>query len=78
MAVECGVRTVVRMLQRTCGEPADGVLGVHTLQALQSMPAVLLVARFNGERLAYLADLYNWPAHGRAWARRIAANLKAA
>jgi lysozyme family protein len=78
MSVECGVRTVIRMLQRACGEPADGVLGAQTLQALQSMPPALLVARFNGERLAYLAELHSWPAHGRAWARRIAASLKAA
>lgn len=75
MAVNSGVKPAVKTLQRACGETADGVLGPLTLQAVQSIPPLRLVARFNGARLLYMADAHTWPAHGRGWARRIALNL---
>lgn len=78
MAVNSGVRTAIKMLQRAVSETDDGVIGPRTLQAIQSMPAPRLVARFNGLRLEFMAGLTTWPAFGRGWARRIAANLKAA
>jgi lysozyme family protein len=75
MAVNAGVRAAVKALQRAVGETVDGALGPLTLQAVQSMQPARLVARFNGARLAMLADDVNWPAFGRGWARRIADNL---
>lgn len=75
MAVNSGVKAAVRTLQRAVGETEDGVLGPLTIQAAQSMPAARIVARFNGARLAFMADLSTWPAFGRGWARRIASNL---
>lgn len=75
MAVNSGVRAAVLNLQRTVGAVEDGILGPRTLQAVNSMPAPRLVARFNGHRLVMLASLSTWPAFGRGWARRIAANL---
>lgn len=75
MAVNSGVRAAVKTLQRAVGATPDGVLGPRTLQAVQSMPAARLVARFNGSRLLYVTDAPTWSAHGRGWARRIAANL---
>ena len=75
MAVNSGVHPAIRALQRACGEHEDGVLGPRTLQAVQSMPDSRIVARFNGARLAQMADLPQWPAFGRGWARRIAENL---
>jgi lysozyme family protein len=75
MAVNAGVKTAIRCLQRSAGETADGILGPRTLQAVQSMPAPRLVARFNGQRLQALTDLATWPTFGKGWARRVAANL---
>lgn len=75
MAVNSGVKTAIKTLQRAVGAVPDGVLGPHTLQAIQSMPALRLIARFNGQRLALMADLASWPAFGRGWAKRIATNL---
>ena len=74
-AVNSGVRTAARLLQRAVRETEDGIIGPRTLQAAQSMPAPRLVARFNGARLEFMASLSTWPAFGRGWARRIAANL---
>jgi lysozyme family protein len=76
MAVNSGVRAAIKALQKAAGENVDGVLGPLTLLAVQSMPAPRLVARFNGARLALMADLPQWPSFGRGWARRIAANLE--
>lgn len=74
-AVNQGVSKAIRMLQHAVHETEDGVLGPHTLLAVQSMPAARIVARFNGARLLFLADCRTWPADGRGWARRIATNL---
>jgi lysozyme family protein len=75
LAVNSGVKTSIKMLQRATGETQDGILGPLTLQAAQSMPAARLRARLNGHRLAMMADLPTWPSFGRGWARRIASNL---
>lgn len=75
MAVNSGVKTAIRTLQRAVGTEPDGVLGPVTLQAIQSMHAARLVARFNGHRLQFMSSLSTWPAFGRGWANRIAKNL---
>jgi lysozyme family protein len=78
MAVNSGVKSAVRTLQQAVGETQDGVLGPLTLQAVQSMHAARLTARFNGARLKYMASLHTWPAFSRGWANRIAENLLSA
>ena len=78
MAVNSGVKAAIRLLQEASGADVDGVLGPRTIMAVQSMPATRLLARFNGCRLDFMAGLPTWPSFGRGWARRIAANLKAA
>jgi lysozyme family protein len=76
VAVNAGPRRAVQMLQRAVGAVEDGILGPRTLQALGSMPPARVLARFNGHRLEHLASLPTWPAFGRGWARRVAANLQ--
>lgn len=78
MAVNAGVRQAVKALQLAAGVTQDGIIGPQTLQALGQFPGGVLVARFNGARLAHLASLPTWPAFGRGWAHRIALNLLAA
>lgn len=75
VAVNSGVGTAVKMLQRAAFAEADGILGPRTRLAIKSMNPLLLFARINGARLAYMADLPTWPAFGRGWAKRIASNL---
>lgn len=75
MAVNSGVKTAIRTLQRTVGVDDDGILGPVTLQAVASMPALRVVARFNGHRLQFMSSLSTWQAFGRGWANRIAKNL---
>lgn len=78
MAVNSGAVTAIKTLQRAVGATPDGILGPKTLQAINSMPAPRLVARLNGHRLEFMADLKVWPTFSRGWAKRIAANLKEA
>ena len=74
-AVNSGVDTAIRMLQLSVGETQDGIVGPKTLQAIRSTSPARVTARFNGARLAMMADLPSWPRFGRGWARRIADNL---
>lgn len=78
MAVNSGVKTAIQTLQKALGVSPDGVLGPISLRAVQQADAYRLKAAFNGERLELMTDLSNWPAHGKGWARRIAANLRRA
>lgn len=75
MAVNSGPRAAILLLQEVVGETRDGVLGPLTIQAVQTMPAARLTARFNGARLLFMTTLPTWPAFGKGWARRIASNL---
>ena len=75
MAVNSGVTAAIKTVQRAVAATPDGKLGPLTLQAIQSMPPARFVARFNGQRLAYMAGLSHWPAFSRGWALRIADNL---
>lgn len=72
MAVNSGVKTAIRLVQKAIDETVDGSLGPRTLTAIQTMPPARLIARFNGQRLAFYAALSTWPAFGRGWAMRVA------
>lgn len=65
-------KTAICMLQRAVGEQDDGVLGPHTLQALQSMDPMRLLCRFLGFRGLYNVDCPTWGVHGKGWTRRVA------
>lgn len=75
-AVNSGVKRAVLTLQRLTGETPDGVIGPRTLQAIQSIPATRLAARFYGVRLEFMAGLPTWDRFGEGWARRIATELQ--
>lgn len=77
MAVNSGVRRAVMTLQRSIGARTDGVMGPVTMTVLNSLPSAVVVAKFNGARLEFMAELPTWPAFGRGWAKRIASNLMA-
>jgi len=75
LAVNSGVRTAIRLLQRAAGASVDGLLGPQTLQAAAAMPAPRLVARLTAHRLHMMTDLASWNDYGRGWVRRVATNL---
>lgn len=75
-AVNSGVETAKRQLQRALGVAEDGVIGPITLKAINALPESDLIMRLLAARLDYLTRLSTWPEYGGGWVRRIAQNLR--
>lgn len=75
-AVNSGPAQAARWLQIAVGAKADGIIGPATLAAVRQLPAQAVRARLSGARLDFMTNLPTWPAFGKGWARRIAANLR--
>lgn len=75
-AVNSGIQTALRKLQRAAGVADDGHVGPITRAALAAMSETDLILRFLAERLDFMTSLINWPSAGRGWARRIAKDLR--
>lgn len=73
-AVNSGPTQATKWLQRAVGATADGIIGPRTLAAARQADAGAL-ARYNGARLMFLADLPTWHTFGRGLVRRVASNL---
>jgi len=74
-AVNSGIGQAIRFLQRSVGVADDGNVGPLTMNAVKRLDAEVIAARFNGQRLDFMAKLSTWDTFGRGWARRVAANL---
>lgn len=75
-AVNSGIETSIRYLQRSLGVADDGHWGPVSAAAAKTVSESDVVLRLNGERLDFMTRLSNWPTAGRGWARRIANNLR--
>ena len=75
-AVNSGIQTAIRYLQRTVMVADDGFWGPISQAAADSMTETDMIMRLNAERLDFMTKLKNWPHHGKGWARRIANNLR--
>lgn len=76
-AVNSGPAQAARWLQRSLGVAADGVIGPQTLAAAHAQDVQALKLRILAQRLRFMADLANWPAFSRGWAKRIADLMEA-
>jgi len=77
-AVNSGCGQSIKFLQRAVNTDDDGIIGPATLKAVANIPAYIVSARFNGQRLDFMTRLKVWPVFGAGWARRIASNLQGA
>lgn len=75
-AVNSGIETAVRALQRALGVADDGWWGPASQAAADARSASDMIQLVLAERLDFMTRLKNWPQHGRGWARRIAQNLR--
>lgn len=75
-AVNSGIETAVRYLQRSLGVADDGHWGPRSQAAADETSESDMIMLLNAERLDYMTRLKNWPHHSRGWARRIAGNLR--
>src|SRR3990167_8090752 len=78
-AVNSGIETAIRYLQKSINVADDGYWGPISQAAIDKLSEpdisdtiMILLA----ERLDYMTRLSNWPHAGKGWARRIAKNLR--
>ncbi|HEY4292074.1 glycoside hydrolase family 108 protein [Luteibacter sp.] len=74
-AVNSGVRTASRALQRIVAVDPDGAIGPETLRAVSAFAAslglVMLCDAICEARMAYLRSLGTWPTFGKGWQARV-------
>lgn len=75
-AVNSGVQTALRALQRAVGVADDGIIGQHTKDAIAKMQDHDIVMRLIAERLIFMTNCQGWLTFGKGWARRIASELR--
>jgi lysozyme family protein len=75
-AVNHGQSAAASLLQRALGIKDDGAIGPATREAIAQSNKLDLALNFMAERFEFWADARTWPAHGRGWTRRGAANLR--
>ena len=69
-AVNMGVRTAIKLLQRALNLTEDGVMGHVTITAAQNAPPGLL-ENYGAERALRYAKNPNVATFGRGWFRRL-------
>jgi len=75
-AVNAGMGTAKRALQRAVGVAQDGRIGEITLGAVSAMPQADLVRRFCAQRIRFYASLSKYDTYGRGWMNRVAGMLE--
>ena len=75
-AINSGIETAVRHLQRAVGVADDGHWGPISRAAAQRQSESDTILRLNAERLEYMTRLSNWFPNSKGWARRVAGNLR--
>lgn len=74
-AVNSGIGTAIRYLQRALGVADDGYWGPITREAAMRSNEAAVIMRLSAYRLKFMTRLNNWPNASRGWSRRIADNL---
>lgn len=76
LAVNCGIQTAARMLQRAAGVADDGRIGPVTVAAINNLPVPVLLVRLIAEQLDFRRKLSTFKTFGAGWTARVADNLR--
>lgn len=76
IAVNSGIETAVRMLQRAAGVADDGHIGPVTVAAVKAKTVTDMLMLITAERLDFWRKLSTWPQFGKGWAGRAAQDLR--
>lgn len=74
-AINAGMGTAKRKLQKSIGMAEDGIIGPLTLKAIQKADLNDILMKFNAERLKHYTSLSTWPRYGKGWTLRVAQQL---
>ena len=75
-AVNHGIQTALRLLQRAAGVADDGHVGPVTVAAVKARHVNDVLMLYTAERLDFWRKLSTWPTFGKGWAGRAAENLR--
>ena len=72
-AVNNGTGRAIQWLQQAVGASVDGVLGAHTMAAIDARngSGAAVLAEFQAQRMRFMAGLPTWRTFGLGWARRL-------
>ena len=76
IAVNSGIETAVRLLQRAADVADDGHIGPVTVSAVKAKSVTDMLMRVIAERLDFWSRLSTWADFGKGWARRAAQDLR--
>ena len=74
-AINAGMSTAVRALQRAARVADDGSIGPMTLRAVRAMAVTDVLMRFTAQRLRFYTSLSTWGTYGKGWTNRVAGQL---
>jgi len=74
-AVNHGIETAVRLLQRAAGVADDGHIGPVTITAIRAKSVTDMLMLFIAYRIKFWTKLTTWDTFGRGWANRAADDL---
>jgi lysozyme family protein len=70
-AVNSGPGRAVKLAQYVLNQKVDGILGPHTLGAINRADAIELIEDYSQRRLDFLKSLQTWDVFGKGWGRRV-------
>lgn len=70
-AINSGPGRAAKWLQQTVGVTADGAIGPGTMKAVEAMPVLEIVDKYQQTRLEFLQALSTWATFGKGWGRRV-------
>lgn len=74
-AINAGMSTAVRALQRAVRVADDGSIGPMTLRAVRAMTVTDVLMRMTAQRLRFYTSLSTWQTYGKGWTNRVAGQL---
>ncbi|MES2942939.1 MAG: glycosyl hydrolase 108 family protein [Pseudomonadota bacterium] len=75
-AVNAGMSTAKRALQRVARVADDGQIGPLTIRAVRAMSTSDVIMRYNAQRLRYYTSLSTFGTFGKGWVNRVAGQLE--
>lgn len=75
MAVNMGVKTAIKVLQKALGTEPDGIIGPQTRAAIMNADQAKLLRRLYAHRLITYTSMSLWHLYGAGWTNRVANNM---